>query len=286
VDSVCCDNACTGACLSCATSASPGKCSPYAAGTDPQNECGKGTGLCRSTCDGVGACVFPGSSQPCASCTVCNGAGTCSVYDPYCTFAGGGAGGGFGGSGGTGGTIPVRGGAGGSGGFGGTITVRGGAGGSGGYVTNFGGSAGTITVRGGAGGSGGYVTSFGGSAGTITVRGGAGGSGGTIVRGGAGGSGGYVTTVGGAGGYVNLGGSGGYFTSLGGAGGKPDGGTLKDSGHSFLPDGAPAITTAHLRRSGCYCELGNARQPSGLGLMAPLVAFGLVVGLRIRRRRR
>ncbi|MBN2575859.1 MAG: hypothetical protein JXP73_14930, partial [Deltaproteobacteria bacterium] len=100
VDGVCCDSACGGVCVSCAISGKAGQCSPYAAGSDPQNECGEGTGLCKSTCDGVGACVFPSTGQPCATCMVCDGAGNCSVYDPYCSFAGGGAGGGFGGSGG------------------------------------------------------------------------------------------------------------------------------------------------------------------------------------------
>ena len=155
-DGVCCDGACTGACTSCAISGRAGKCSPYTAGTDPQNECGKGTGLCRSTCDGVGACVFPGAGKPCASCTVCDGYGTCGSYDPYCSFAGAG---GSGGVGGTGGYIT---GYGGSGGY--YTTSRGGSGGSGGYyTTSYGGSGGYSTTS--YGGSGGHLTGKGGSIG-------------------------------------------------------------------------------------------------------------------------
>ena len=101
VDGVCCDSSCNGPCASCNQAGRAGKCSPYAAGTDPQNECGKGTGVCKSTCDGVGACVFPRSGMSCGNCLVCNGMGSCGDYDQTCNYGGaGGYAGSYGGSGG------------------------------------------------------------------------------------------------------------------------------------------------------------------------------------------
>lgn len=44
-DGVCCVEACDGACESCALEGSVGTCTPYEAGTDPENECGA-TGTC------------------------------------------------------------------------------------------------------------------------------------------------------------------------------------------------------------------------------------------------
>jgi hypothetical protein len=121
VDGVCCDSACKGACASCNQAGQVGKCSPYAAGTDPQNECGAGTGQCKSTCDGVGNCTYPSYTVSCGNCLTCNGSGSCSYYDPYCTGSGGsggssypfgGSGGSFSGYGGAGASIPNYGGAG------------------------------------------------------------------------------------------------------------------------------------------------------------------------------
>lgn len=51
-DGVCCDDACEGVCESCAVGGSEGVCTPYAAGTDPEPECGAGV------CDGVNACAL------------------------------------------------------------------------------------------------------------------------------------------------------------------------------------------------------------------------------------
>jgi len=169
-DGVCCDSACQGACVACANPGRVGRCTPHAAGSDPDKDCGKGTGVCASTCDGVGACVFPATSKPCDTCMVCDGAGTCNTYDPYCGFPGTG---GFGGFGGSGGYATSR------GGSGGYTTVRGG---SGGFTTARGGSGGFTTAR---GGSGGFTTARGGSGGNTTARGGSGGF--TTARGGSGG---------------------------------------------------------------------------------------------------
>ena len=102
---VCCDSACTGACESCNQSGRVGQCSPYVAGTDPQNKCGQGTGVCKSTCDGNGSCAYPAYAVSCGNCMTCDGNGTCQNYDPNCGYYGsggyyGGVGGYYGGVGG------------------------------------------------------------------------------------------------------------------------------------------------------------------------------------------
>lgn len=54
VDSVCCDNACTGLCMACTTAkkgnGADGQCGAIANATDPDNECA-------ATCNGAGACI-------------------------------------------------------------------------------------------------------------------------------------------------------------------------------------------------------------------------------------
>jgi hypothetical protein len=275
VDGVCCDSACTGTCASCNLSGQTGKCSPYPAGTDPQNECGKGTGVCKSTCDGVGNCAFPQAGVPCASCTTCDGYGSCSMYDPYCAYTGG-TSGGYGGY---------------YGGTGGYYTGRGGSGGY--YTTSYGGAGGYPPVRGGSGG--GYITSFGGSGGGYITN--FGGSGGyyTTSRGGSGG--GYTPSYGGSGGYYTIFGSGGRSGSggaiigsggslgVGGTGGKPDGGSARGGSAASTPhdDGGSsnAITEARLHRSGCNCEFGRSLQTGSLGWAAPFLLLGAAL---LRRR--
>lgn len=264
-DGFCCESACTGTCLSCALSGREGKCSPYTAGSDPQSECGKGTGVCKSTCDGVGSCAFPQSTVSCGSCLTCDGFGTCSMYDYKCSYTGGTYG--FGGYPyGTGGYYP-RGGAGGFiYGTGGYSTSRGGAGGTfygtGGYSTSRGGSGGTSysfpPITGGRSGTGG-----------LTARGGF-----TYITGGSFGTGGYGTSVGGT--AFGYGGS-----SGGGTAGRSDGGAPK--GGSTIPDTTDidGVTSGHLHRSGCSCELG-----SGQGQSPMVWGALLVVGLAIMRRRK
>jgi hypothetical protein len=194
-DGVCCDGACTGTCASCSQAGRAGKCTPYSAGTDPQAECGKGTGVCKSTCDGVGSCSYPGYTVSCGNCYTCDGYGSCSMYDYYCSSYGG-SGGGYAGSGGR-------------------IVM----GGTGGYIPNVGGTAGTIPPRGGSGGT--IVPSYGGSAGTIVPS--YGGSAGSIPN--RGGSGGGIPNLGGSGGGVIVPGYGGFYGSpdagVGDAGSKP-----------------------------------------------------------------
>jgi hypothetical protein len=77
-DGACCDSACTGTCLSCKLAGYVGTCSPFPVGTDPENDCGKGTPPCQSTCDGIGACAFPDGAA-CGNCGTCNGVGSCMM---------------------------------------------------------------------------------------------------------------------------------------------------------------------------------------------------------------
>jgi hypothetical protein len=142
-DGVCCDSACTGTCASCKQVGRIGKCSPYPAGTDPQGECGKGTGVCKSTCDGVGSCDYPQMAVTCGTCLTCDGMGTCTNYDYNCGYYGGTGGYWVENTGGTGGRY--------IGGAGGRDTSRGG---STGYGGNVGGAAGFVTIPLGAGGAG------------------------------------------------------------------------------------------------------------------------------------
>jgi hypothetical protein len=59
-----------------------GKCSAYAAGSDPQNECVFGLGACHAACNGAGYCDFPKAGTLCGTnCRVCDGDGMCVVVD-------------------------------------------------------------------------------------------------------------------------------------------------------------------------------------------------------------
>ena len=96
VDRVCCENACSGACLSCALPSSPGRCVAVAAGnTDPRGVCQdeKATSPCGNNgrCDGSGSCQkYPVGTQcadeSCASNvytppSTCNASGQCVAPD-------------------------------------------------------------------------------------------------------------------------------------------------------------------------------------------------------------
>ena len=248
VDGICCDSACTGACVACNLSGRTGTCSPYPAGTDPESQCTVGTGACKSTCDGVGACGFPDRATACGTCTFCDGKGQCSIEALYCSS-----------SGGTTGT-----------------TSDPGKGGAGGSVSGSGGR--------GTGGTGGNSTSpKGGSGGTSSGAGGTAGSGGSIstLASGSGGAGGSAAGSAGA----SQGGGGGLPTAgSGGSSGRlDDGGTAsRDSGR----DGVDPSLTVKLTRSGCSCAVGGAQAPrSGLVLPFALVTAALLAS-RLRRRRR
>ncbi|MEI7893768.1 MAG: hypothetical protein WCI05_11785, partial [Myxococcales bacterium] len=95
VDAYCCDNTCTGSCVSCAgvntTLGQNGKCASTRAGTNPRSGCAHGSTACGADglCDGAGACrVYSSSGTSCGSaiCTgysvagqICNGAGVCQA---------------------------------------------------------------------------------------------------------------------------------------------------------------------------------------------------------------
>ena len=269
VDGVCCENACDGKCVSCNQANLAGKCSGYAVGSDPENECGRGHPSCRSTCNGAGACDYPQWGTPCGSIQVCDGAGLC--IDPNAPDDGTG---GAGGASGSGGTIT-----GGATAFGGTIT--GGAGGAAG--------AGGL-LAGGAGGRGGASGVGGSGAGGTTMIGGTGGSGG-MVSGGAGGASGGLSSGAGGG------------SGLGGGSGSPDGGRDAISPDAGSPEGArdssapdagsagggrdssvsDAGSTMRLGHSGCDCDLGQSA-PSTPRL--PFALLGAIFLLQRLRRRR
>ena len=270
VDGVCCESACDGRCVSCNQAARAGKCSGYAAGSDPENDCGRGQPPCRSTCNGAGACDYPQWGTPCGSVELCDGAGLC--FDPNASppSTGGIGAGGASGSGGTGG-------------FGGTATggasARGGASGAGG------------TLAGGASGFGG--TSAGGFGGAGS--GGAGGQGGASGVGGSG-AGGTIGDAGNSGGMVS-GGAGGSLSSgadggsgAGGASSSPDGGRDLLAPDAGSPDGRrdsislDAGSAARLGHSGCDCDLSRS-SPSTPGLPVSLLGAATLLWWRRRRRR-
>lgn len=275
VDGVCCNSACDGACVSCNQAGHLGQCTPYQAGSDPQSECGKGTGACKSTCDGVGNCAFPQYSVACDNCMTCDGFGSCSSYDYTCGYRRP-----DGGvfptdaypTAGIGGNIP------GFGGMGGSVTARGGAGGSivivfdagvrpyGGSGAGMGGSAGAIPRDDGAAGN---TPVTDGSAGTL----GNGGSTGNIP-----GSDSGAGLGGDAGPGYGLGGSDGGGLGGGGSGGNRFGTGGRDGGAGD----ASLITSLH--KSGCSCEVGQSR-PTSLGLGSVFMVGGVAL-LFVRRRRR
>lgn len=92
-DQVCCDNACTGACMACSnklTGQPAGTCAAVQLGLDPKDDCATDpvdTCLHDGTCDGKGACHSYESGRSCGSGTcagstftpgkVCNGSGLC-----------------------------------------------------------------------------------------------------------------------------------------------------------------------------------------------------------------
>jgi hypothetical protein len=297
VDGVCCDSACDGACVSCNQEGRVGKCTPYQAGTDPQTECGNGTGACKSTCDGVGNCAYPQYTVKCGDCLNCDGYGSCSSYDYTCSYPYTGGpypvGGYYGGSGGyyygSGGYY------GGSGGYYyGSGGYYGGSGGVGGYARGGAGGGITIVFDGGPrpqGGSGGIIPGIDGSAGSIARYDGAAGNtpgaggnaGAPGIDGAAGntpfndGSAGNIPGVGGSGGAgYGLGGIDGGLPAVGGAGGS----NLTGSGGRV---GGPDAGVKTNLNSGCSCEVGQSQSGgAGLGSLASLLGLSLLL---VRRRR-
>jgi hypothetical protein len=312
-DGVCCDGACDGTCVSCNQVGRMGKCSPYSAGSDPQNECGLGSDVCRSTCNGAGACDYPQAGTPCGPCQVCDGNGVCWLDStPYLCNTGGNGGGGAGGTGGTGAT----GGSSSGGAAGGVVTggsggsIMGGAGGvASGGLGGHAGTGGSLiggTVLGSAGGAGGFASGgSGGHAGANT--GGASGSTSPGDAGGlaSGGSAGHAgATAGGASGSASPGGAGGLASggsgghagaTAGDAGGFADAGlSSPDAGRdSILPDAGRPDGSRDARRpdggspvrlghKGCDCDLGQT-PADGPGL--PFALLGAVLFWRRARQR-
>jgi hypothetical protein len=258
-DGVCCDTACKGTCMSCKIPGRIGTCSPYQAGTDPETECGAGTGICKSSCDGLGKCAFP--TTACEPCGRCDGLGTCTenYYSPHCNGTGGaGAGGKTGAGGGSG--------AGGAGGKGGA-----GAGGSSGAGGASGGSAGGVSSA-GVDGSAGFANS-----------GGNHGTGGSDLADAA--SDGAADT----GDAPALGGvdSGGPLAPGTGGSTYDGGGSLLDGGGA-VPDGgvgADVRTTVAIQNRGCACHLGKGPAPAS-GWMLLLGGLGLLLAVRDRCRKK
>jgi MYXO-CTERM domain-containing protein len=78
VDGVCCADEC-GVCEVCDAAGLEGVCTSASAGTDPHDDCTVpgGDPLCAGTCDGSGACAYPGSDVSCGLCAACDGRGDC-----------------------------------------------------------------------------------------------------------------------------------------------------------------------------------------------------------------
>ena len=267
-DGVCCDSACTGTCVACNLSGRTGKCSAHPAGTDPGNECTAGTGLCKSTCDGAGACAFTAANEPCDTCTTCDGKGNCSQHWPEDVCKAMSAS-----NGGTTGT---------------TTSIDKSKGGAGGFSSGAGGMVGAGGGNGGTGGSAAGGSASGGSA--AGGRGGAG-AGGTTGPGGSGGSGnggsstssssstGKGGNAAGAGGTTHGGAGGSSTTGAGGSAGN--GGSTANRDGSVAADGG---LVGSLHRSGCSCAVGQAQSPHP-EWFPPFVLVGAALVARWLRRR-
>ena len=244
-DGVCCDLPCKGTCLSCNQAGRAGQCTPYTTGTDPESECKGGSGICKSTCDGVGSCAYPAYGTPCGNCLTCNGAGYCNIYDYRCYNTGGWGGYPYGYGG-----FPY--------GYGGFPY------GYGGFPYRTGGMGGLRTA--GAGGTGGYR--IGGSGGSISGYGGFPYRTGGIFTGSTGGT------------LSSRGGTTGTPFNVGGAGGSATGrtGTNRDGGVGH------AVTALQLRRPGCSCALGDANAVRS-GLWEAIFLVGTALFVRRTRRR-
>jgi MYXO-CTERM domain-containing protein len=254
VDGVCCENACSDTCVSCNQAGRQGKCTAYASGSDPESECGSGSDPCRHTCNGAGTCDAPKSGTFCGICASCDGAGTCTRFDPALCGVEGADGGADAGAGATGG----NGGATGTGGQGGT-------GGSTGLGGNRGGTGGNSGAGGNAGESG---SSLGGSSGRT--------DGGSV---GAGGS-----SRADAGGTNDSSDAGRSFPSVDAD--QPDA-TRSMATDTIGPDGSGSLQTdagfaTKLHRSGCNCDFG--RTGPDWPALPLLLLGGVLLWRRLRRR--
>lgn len=86
VDRVCCNEVCSGTCVTCALAGAEGTCSPTPPGTDPHRSCGQG-GPCDNVCDATSACVSR-VGQACEA-TTCTADGTAAIEGSTCSAIGG-----------------------------------------------------------------------------------------------------------------------------------------------------------------------------------------------------
>ena len=79
VDGVCCAREC-GACEVCDAPGREGLCTDADEGTDPHDDCSPpgGDPWCAGSCDGAGACAYPGAESSCGLCSACDGRGECA----------------------------------------------------------------------------------------------------------------------------------------------------------------------------------------------------------------
>jgi len=85
VDGVCCNETCSGQCVTCARAGAEGTCSPANPGTDPHHNCGAG-GPCDSVCDAASRCVDR-VGQVCVA-TACTADGTQAIEGATCSAIG------------------------------------------------------------------------------------------------------------------------------------------------------------------------------------------------------
>lgn len=86
IDGVCCNEACSDPCVTCALPGAEGTCSPAAPGTDPHGDCGQG-GPCDNVCDATSACVSR-VGEACAP-TTCSADHTEALEATLCAAVGG-----------------------------------------------------------------------------------------------------------------------------------------------------------------------------------------------------
>jgi hypothetical protein len=91
VDRTCCDKACAGTCMTCASPASPGTCTVADPGTDPRHECmDQGVASCgiSGSCNGMGACRVYTAGTVCDSTPVCDTSGGSTILTHVCNGTG------------------------------------------------------------------------------------------------------------------------------------------------------------------------------------------------------
>ena len=91
-DKVCCDQACTGTCMTCDAAATKGRCVPADNGTDPREECTpQPVSTCGTTgtCNGAGACRVHAAGLVCDSTAACDATNASVIPSRICNGTGG-----------------------------------------------------------------------------------------------------------------------------------------------------------------------------------------------------